>query len=186
MEAEAAWVDFSKRMDKLLSPDEPHETAGQRAATRPGEIPGAHLGHPQAPLGRPGGERLADPPVHRPQAKFRWLAKPSDCPKSALGFDFDGATFTHVGDRVTFETLMASFGLEKRCALVRLGTIVHALDVGGEPVPEAVGFEAVMAGARERIGDDDALLAEMSNVLDSLYAHFQRQGPGASEKGAAR
>jgi hypothetical protein len=46
--------------------------------------------------------------------------------------------------------------------------------VGGEPVPEASGFEAVMAGARERLPDDDALLAEISNVLDSLYTHFQR------------
>ena len=78
---------------------------------------------------------------------------------------------------------MASFGLEDDAALARLGTIVHALDVGGEPVPEAVGFEAVMAGARERITDDDALLAEMSNVLDSLYAHFQRQAPGAGRQG---
>ena len=34
--------------------------------------------------------------------------------------------------------------------------------------------------------DDDALLAEMSNVLDSLYAHFQRQGQGASDKGSTR
>jgi len=77
---------------------------------------------------------------------------------------------------------MASFGLEDDIALARLGTIVHALDVGGEPVPEAVGFEAAMAGARERIADDDALLAEMSNVLDSLYAHFQR----GAEKGNSR
>jgi len=32
-----------------------------------------------------------------------------------------------------------------------------------------------MAGARERLTDDDALLAEMSTVLDSLYAHFERE-----------
>ena len=107
-------------------------------------------------------------------SRFRWLAKPSDCPKSALGFDFDGATFTHVGDRVTFETLMASFGLEDDIALIRVAVMVHQLDVGGEPVPEASGFEAVMAGARERVPDDDALLADMSGVLDSLYAHFER------------
>jgi hypothetical protein len=50
---------------------------------------------------------------------------------------------------------------------------VHQLDVGGDPVAEAAGFEAVLAGARERLADDDALLAEMSAVLDSLYAHFQ-------------
>jgi len=109
-----------------------------------------------------------------PQARFQWLAKPADCPKKALGFDFDGATFTHVGDRVTFETLMASFGLDEDTALARLAAMVHQLDVGGDPVAEAAGFEAVLAGARERLADDDALLAEMSAVLDSLYAHFQR------------
>ena len=114
-----------------------------------------------------------------PAARFRWLARPSDCPKSALGFDFDGATFTHVGDRVSFETLMASFGLEDDAALARLAAMVHQLDVGGEPVAEASGFEAVMAGARERLADDDALLVEMSAVLDSLYAHFEREAARA-------
>ena len=79
-------------------------------------------------------------------------------------------------DRVTFETLMASFGLEGDLALGRLGALVHQLDVGGGPVPEAGGFEAVMAGARERhAGNDDALLGEMSLVLDSLYVHFGRE-----------
>ena len=81
--------------------------------------------------------------------------------------------------------MLASFGLEGDAALARIATIVHALDIGGEPVPEATGFEAVMAGARERIADDDALLAEMSNVLDSLYAHFQRQVQRGSGKTAS-
>src|SRR5262249_32400792 len=103
----------------------------------------------------------------------------ADCPKSALGFDFDGATFTHVGDRVTFETLLASFRLEGDAALMRLAAIVHQLDVGGEPVPEASGFEAVMAGGGGRAADDDALLTEMSVVLDSLYAHFARESTRA-------
>jgi hypothetical protein len=33
-----------------------------------------------------------------------------------------------------------------------------------------------MRGARERLPGDDALLAEIGGVLDSLYAHFQREG----------
>jgi len=33
----------------------------------------------------------------------------------------------------------------------------------------------MMSGARERHADDDALLAEMSPVLDSLHAHFARE-----------
>jgi len=175
VEAEAAWIDLSKRIDAIVSPDEPRQTAGhvpKLDATK-------YRGRTWATRRRLWVDRVASAWLIRrfidPEAKFRWLVKPSECPKSALGFDFDGATFTHVGDRVTFETLLASFGLDTDAALARLGTIVHALDVGGEPVPEATGFEAVMAGARERITDDDALLAEMSNVLDSLYAHFQRQ-----------
>lgn len=174
VETEAAWADFSKRIDSLLSPDEPQETEGR--------IPRLELadyqGRVWATRRRLWVDRVASAwLIGRfidKEATFQWLAKPSDCPKRALGFDFDGAAFTHVGSRVTFETLMASFGLETDAALMRLATIVHALDVGGDPVPEAVGFEAVMSGARERLTDDDALLAEMSTVLDSLYAHFQR------------
>jgi len=48
-------------------------------------------------------------------ARFQWLSQPSDCPKGALGFDFDGAAFTHVGERVTFETLMASCRIPDDC-----------------------------------------------------------------------
>ena len=67
VEAEAAWVDFSKRIDALLSPDEPHETAGTGAEARRRRVPRPDLGDAAPPLGRPGGERLADPPVHRPR-----------------------------------------------------------------------------------------------------------------------
>jgi hypothetical protein len=186
VEAEAAWIDFSKRIDAVLSPDEPHETAGRVPTLDPTK----YRGRTWATRRRPWVDRVASAWLIRrfidPDAKFRWLAKPSDCPKSALGFDFDGATFTHVDDRVTFETLLASFSLGGDAALARLATIVHALDVGGEPVPEATGFEAVMAGARERIADDDALLAEMSNVLDSLYAHFGRDAQRGADKGNSR
>ena len=81
---------------------------------------------------------------------------------------------------------MASFGLDDDPALSRLGALVHSLDVGGEPVPEASGFEAVLAGARERLPDDDALLAEIGAVLDSLYVHFQREGQRSKNSGSTR
>jgi hypothetical protein len=179
VEADAAWIDFHARIERVLSPDEPHEATGGIPRLDPAE----HQGRTWATRQRLWVDRVASAWLIRRfidlDAKFRWLARPSDCPKKALGFDFDGAAFTHVGDRVTFETLMASFGLEEDAALVRLGALVHHLDVGGEPVPEARGFEAVMAGARERLTDDDALLAEMSHVLDSLYAHFGREAARA-------
>jgi hypothetical protein len=173
VEAEAAWADFSKRIEAVLSPDEPHQATGRIPQLDASKF----QGRTWATRRRLWVDRVASAWLIRRfidrEARFRWLAKPSECPKSALGFDFDGATFTHVGDRVTFEVLMASFGLAGDAALMRLAAMVHLLDVGGEPVPEAHGFEAVLAGARERLPDDDALLAEMSTVLDSLYAHFE-------------
>ena len=69
--------------------------------------------------------------------------------------------------------LLQAFALDKDAALQRLAELVHVLDAGGEPTAEASGFEAVLAGARARIEDDDRLLLEMGGVLDSLYAHFQ-------------
>jgi len=107
-----------------------------------------------------------------PAARFLWLEKPEDCPADALGFDFDGADFTHVGEKVTFEVLLASFGLEHDAALLRLAALVHFLDVGGIPVIEAAGVETVLAGARSRCADDDRLLDEASKVFDFLYAAF--------------
>src|SRR5258706_11731711 len=170
----------------MMSPNNPHPTGGRIPLLDPAK----YQGRTWATRRRPWVDRVGSAWLIRrfidPKARLRWLAKPSDCPKSALGFDFDGATFTHVDDRVTFETLMASFGLEDNAALMRLAAMVHLLDVGGEPVPEAKGFEAVMAGARERLPDDDALLGEMSTVLDSLYAHFQREAQRANDKGNTR
>jgi len=111
-----------------------------------------------------------------PKAKFRWLKHIKDCPKRALGFDFDGAEFTHVGNKVTFEVLMASFGLEADVGLTRLAAMVHYLDVGGIPVGEAAGFAAVVTGARETQENDDDLLKTIAPVLDSLYAAFLAEG----------
>lgn len=114
--------------------------------------------------------------IHRfidPRASFRWLEKPADCPKRAVGFDFNGAEFSHVGARVTFEVLAASFGLDHDPRLARLGRLIRYLDIGGVPVPEAAGFASVMAGARARHDeDDDALLKDMSVTLDCLYAGY--------------
>lgn len=109
------------------------------------------------------------------KAKFLWLDDPRRCPKKALGFDFDGAAFTHIDGRVTFEVLAASFGLDADPALARIAAIVHCLDVGGVPVAEAAGIEAVLAGLRAGAVDDDKLLLEASRVFDGLYNHYRQE-----------
>jgi hypothetical protein len=105
-------------------------------------------------------------------AKFLWLQQVKDCPKRTVGFDFDGAAFTHVDGRVSFEVLLISFGLDGDEGLSRLAKMVHYLDVGGLPVPEAAGFAAIMSGARTRNLNDDELTAAIFPVLDHVYASF--------------
>jgi hypothetical protein len=103
-----------------------------------------------------------------PQARFLWLQDVKDLPRGAIGYDFDGARFTHVGPRVTFEVMATSFGLDGDPRLQRIGALVHYLDVGGIPVPEAVGLEAVLAGLRELHPDDDRLAAAAAAVFDAV------------------
>ena len=112
-----------------------------------------------------------------PAARFSWLKGtdgPVKTPRGALGFDYDGARFSHVGALVSFEVLLASFALAGDARLRRIAGAVHYLDVGGIPVPEAAGLESVLAGLRELHADDDALAAAAGQVFDALYAN-----PGA-------
>jgi hypothetical protein len=170
--AEANWSDFTGVVDTVLSPDEPHPADGAIPRLDRKD----YQGRTWATRRHLWVDRVASAWLIRrfvdSKARFVWLDKPSSCPANALGFDFDGAAFTHVGDRVTFEVLLASFGLDRDPALVRLGQLVHGLDVGGEPVPESSGFEALMTGARQRAADDDALLELMSPPLESMVAFY--------------
>jgi hypothetical protein len=170
--AEAQWRDFAGAIDAVQFPGEPQATAGRIARRDRMQ----HQGRLWATRRHLWVDRVASAWLILrfidPHARFLWLDTPADCPPDALGFDFDGATFSHVGDRVTFEVLLASFGLDGDRGLSHLGAMVHALDVGGTPTPEAAGFEAVLAGSRKRLPDDDALLVDIGGVLDSLHAHF--------------
>jgi hypothetical protein len=114
------------------------------------------------------------------EARFAWIARPSECPKKAVGYDFDGAEFTHVGNRVTFEVLLASFGLEDDAALAAIGTAVHFLDVGGIPVADAKMLETLLRGAKEKAKSDDALLGDAMRVFDLLYSGHRLAASPAS------
>jgi len=156
-----------------LAPDEPSPRLGAIARRDRAD----YRGRLWATRKRPWVDRLASSWLIQrhidPEARFLWLDTPADCPKKALGFDFDGAEFSHVGERVTFETLLASFGLETDPGLSRLARIVHYLDVGGLPAPEAAGLEALLSGMRAGIADDDALLDATSATFDFIYASFK-------------
>lgn len=103
-------------------------------------------------------------------ARFVWLDDPSHAPRGAIGFDYDGARFTHVGARVTFEVMATSFGLDADPSVQRIARSVRYLDTGGIPTPEAAGLEAVLAGLRAVHSDDDALADAACVVFDALHA----------------
>ncbi|MBE2170386.1 chromate resistance protein [Acinetobacter oleivorans] len=103
-----------------------------------------------------------------------WLESPSECPAHALGYDFDGAAFTHIDNFVTFEVLLHSFELETP-ALKKIAEIVHYLDVGGFEPPEAIGIEKVIQGLRSQISNDDQLFELANYIFDGLYADLKRE-----------
>lgn len=179
-QVESALTDAEAALNARFSPDEPHSATG----TIPRRETARYCGRTWATRQHLWVDRIASAWLIRrfidPKAKFLWLKKPRDCPKTAVGFDFDGAEFTHIGARVTFEVLAASFGLDPDRAIARLGALVHYLDVGGVVIPEAAGLAAIMAGARAQQPNDDKLLQSMGAVLDALHASYTESPGGKS------
>lgn len=159
-----------REVELHLAPDEPSATTVAIARRAVAD----HQGRTWATRQRPWVDRLATAWLiqrfidRRP--RFIWLADARQCPKSALGYDYDGATFTHVGERVTFEVVAEAFGLLDDPALQRLAALVHCIDVGGIPVDEAPGLEMLIRGLQARHADDHALLAAALPVFDACHA----------------
>jgi hypothetical protein len=173
-QASEAVAEFEQLIARLDAPDEPRAVpVGVPMVDR-----AAYRGRLWVTRARPWVDRLACAWLIRrfidPDARFAWLADPAEAPRRAVGFDFDGAAFTHVGARVSFETLLAAFGLETP-ALRRLGTLVHSLDAGGVMPPEAAGVERVLAGMRDAIPNDDTLMLAAAGVFEGLHLTFDKE-----------
>ena len=108
-------------------------------------------------------------------ARFAWIDRPRDRPRGSVGFDFDGADFTHLENRVTFEVLLTSFGLDGDPSLASIGQAVHFVDVGGIPVSDAKGLETLLKGIKAGTRNDDELAREASKVFDHFYSAYQQQ-----------
>jgi len=178
-QTETVLVELEGDCARLISPDEPHAAVGAISSLNIGDF----QGRTWATRAKPWVDRLATAWLIRrfidSNARILWIKSPKDCPKDALGFDFDGARFSHVGAKVTFEVVAASFGLMEP-AIQRLGLLVHYLDVGGVQPPEAVGVEAALEGLSTTITDDDQLLNLASTIFDGLLTTFQKP----ADKGA--
>ena len=164
--------DLERAVNEHLSPNEPHTVQHPIRLLQLKD----YQQRLWATRKRPWIDRLASAWLIRrfidTEASFVWLSAPDECPPEALGFDFDGALFTHVGTKVTFEVLLTSFGLTKDAALNRIGALVHYLDVGGIPVLEAAGMETLIRGMQQRWINEDELLTETEKIFDAFYQAF--------------
>jgi len=171
---DSALQELEAAVSRVLSPDEPHSRNQSIAPLNLDD----YQGRVWATRKRPWVDRLACAWLIcrfiDPHAQILWLNTPQDCPVDALGFDFDEAPFSHVGNCVTFETLQASFELQEP-GLNRIAALVHYLDIGGIQLVEAAGVERVLAGLRETITNDDHLLAAASAIFDGLLAGFVKE-----------
>ena len=185
-QASSALQALEAAVAQAASPDEPHAATARTLLVH---NPCDYQARVWATRARPGVDRLASAWLIRrfidPQARFLWLTNIKRCPVKAMGFDFDGATFTHVGARVTFEVLLACFQLETP-ALLRLGHLVHSLDSGGVQPPEAAGLEPVLVGMRLAILDDDALFLAAAGVFEGLHLSFTQAAQASKTSKASQ
>lgn len=167
--------------------------AAWRAAGLP-MVPSASIG-PRDAAGRtlwvtrarPKIDRIACPWLIRrfvdPSARFLFVA-PSQVAAvadrfGAQPFDIEGAFWSHRGDRCTFDTMLAEFGLETE-ALSRLATVIRGADTNRHDLaPEAAGLMAAALGLSRMFRDDlDQLEAGMT-----LFDAFYRWARDASAEG---
>jgi hypothetical protein len=174
-DADATLLMLRQAFDARFSKGEPHASPAKIARLDAGKFQGKRW----ATRARPWVDRMACAWLIArfidQQARFVWLQDPSKAPKGVLGFDYDGARFSHVGtqgsERVSFEVLMESFGLDTDAQLKPIAQVVHYMDAGGIPVAQAAGLEAILGGLRELHVDDDALIKATNAVFDALYAN---------------
>ena len=109
-----------------------------------------------------------------PAARFRFVPEKDYRPQPGeLRFDMYEGEYTHDGDRCTFETLVAHFGLDDP-ALRPIAEIVHDVDCKDEKFGrrEAGGIATLVQGIVAAHPDDQARLARGTAMMDDLYATF--------------
>ncbi|MBF0182518.1 MAG: chromate resistance protein [Magnetococcales bacterium] len=169
-----ALLTLEKTIARRICPDEPTAQEGQIERRDPQHYQG-RMWYTRANLWV---DRVSSAWLIRkwidPQARFVWLTPDQSPPGDGIGFDRDGGEFTHVGDRITFETLLTAFGLEQETGLTGIARLIHALDVGGT-APEAPGLEALLTAIKRRSRDDEAFLFACTPIFDDFYYFYNTQ-----------
>lgn len=152
------------------------EAALERRGPGPAEVPAAprerYRGRRWVTRPRPHVDRLACAWLIRrfvdPDAEIRYAESPEP---GEVTFDMRRAEFGHVGNRCSFETMLAAFGLHEP-GLGALAEIVHEIDLrdGRSARPEIAGVERILTGW-STANLPDAELEQLGTALfEGLYA----------------
>lgn len=175
-----------ERIDFFSSPEGPGASSALESATRllspsppPATIPRAaaedYRKRKWVTRPQPHVDRLACIWLIRrfidPEAEIRYGkgTKPNE-----VAFDMTGAEFGHSGDRCSFETMLAAFGLDE-LALQAIAEIVHEIDLrDGRPVrPEIGGVDSLLRGWLVAGFSDSELESHGTALFEGLYASLQ-------------
>ena len=167
--------------------------AGTQDQRKPatGTDAGQYQGRQWVTRPRPGVDRMSSAWLIRrfidATASFAFVTDAKNAPPDAVPFDMYGAGFGHEGDRCTFETLVARFGINDH-AVSRLGEVVHDLDLkdGKYAAPEALTLGAAIDGLQLSCGDDHQLLDQGMILFEAMYRSFSQQGRPSRPRPVAR
>ena len=110
-------------------------------------------------------------------AVFKFVGADTYRPETGeMRFDMFDGEYTHEGDRCTFEVMIKRFGLQDR-GLFPLAEIIHDIDLKDTKYgrAETHGLNALLTGLVASQPDDDQRMAEGIQIIEKLYAYFQRQ-----------
>ncbi len=168
-------------------------TAVERAVS---ELRGGAAAESLRPIARPvGATWVTRTGVHIDRVASAWLIRRFIDPKGTfkfvppkgyvpepgdLRFDMYDAEFTHVGDRCTFEVLLARMGLDDDSGLRAIAEIVHDIDLKDEKYarPETPGIQSAVTGICAGTRDDLARIAAATPIFEGLYTFFSRPRAG--------
>ena len=117
-----------------------------------------------------------------PQAEIRYGESPE---KGEVSFDMRNAELGHRGNRCTFETMLAAFGLEEDPALAALAEIVHEIDLrdGASARPEVPGVDAALRGWSAAGWPDAELERHGVALFEGLYLGLVQERAEKPESG---
>jgi len=112
-------------------------------------------------------------------AVFKFVPAKGYVPNAGeLRFDMYEAEFTHEGDRCSFETLCARFGVDEP-GLAAIGEMVHDIDLKDRKYdrPETPGLASALIGICLAEPEDEGRLRRGFELFDALLLAFARKAP---------